>query len=262
MMKVEDVKVKMDAAYDKWQKRLATTQKLRDRMEKNWQIIVKNGWDKYLQENGEFNPWEVKRITGSDKAFDITYKYNDAKDAIVESEKKEPEVEKVYRGWVEKYNNAIKFTAEVEEMPKIFKDVIALLATEWTSWDVNDRERMKKMRAELPAYKYGMTKEEREEYNKAYNNYRKAFPITRENELKQSDEYLYKKNEDEATMYMKDLIHRIKNRVGEITNLENIHFVGKALNGYVEGTLGKAYIDTILAGGYNIQRLHYRVLVK
>ena len=262
MMKVEDVKVKMDAAYDKWQKRLATTQKFRDRMEKNWQIIVKNGWDKYLQENGEFNPWEVQRITSSDKAFDITYKYNDAKDAIVESEKKEPEVEKVYRGWVEKYNNALKFTAEVEEMPEIFKQVIALLATEWTAWDVNDRERMKKMRAELPAYKYGMTKEEREEYTRAHNNYRKAFPITRENELKQSDEYLYKKNEDEATMYMKDLIHRIKNRVGEITNLENIHFVGKALNGYVEGTLGKAYIDTILAGGYNIQRLHYRVLVK
>ena len=79
MMKVEDVKVKMDAAYDKWQKRLATTQKFRDRVEKNWQIIVKNGWDKYLQENGEFNPWDVKRETGSDKAFDVTYKYNDAK---------------------------------------------------------------------------------------------------------------------------------------------------------------------------------------
>ena len=48
-MKVEDIKVKMDAAYDKWQKRIATTQKMRDRATKNWDIIVKNGWDKYLQ---------------------------------------------------------------------------------------------------------------------------------------------------------------------------------------------------------------------
>ena len=187
---------------------------------------------------------------------------NDAIDAAKESEKKEPEVEEVYKNWVKKYNDAIKFTAEVDEMPEIFKEVIALLATEWTAWDINDRERMKKMRAELPAYKYGMTKEEKEEYTKAHNNYRKTFPITRENELKQTDEYLYKKNEDTATVYMKDLVHRIKNRVGEITDMKNIHFVGKALNGYVEGTLGKAYIDTILAGGYNIQRLHYRVLVK
>ena len=261
-MKVEDLKVKMDAAYDKWQKRLATTQKMRDRAAKNWKIIVANGWDKYIEENGEINPWTVRKETGSEKAFDITYKYTDAVRAIVESEKKEPEVEEIYKNWVKKYNDAIKFTAEVNEMPEIFKEVIALLANEWTAWDINDRERMKKMKAELPAYKYGATKEERAEYTRAHNNYRKTFPITRENDLNQSDEYLYKKNEDTATVYMKDLVHRIKNKVGEITNLENIHFVGKALNGYVEGTLGKAYIDTILAGGYNIQRLHYRVLVK
>ena len=261
-MKLEDVKAKMDAAYDKWQKRVATTAKMRARADKNWEIIKKNGWDKYLQENGEFNPWDVRRETGSDKAFDITYKYNDAIDAEAESKKKEPEVEQIYKNWVVKYNNALKLAKDIEEMPQIFKDVVALLAEEWTDWDRRDRERMKKMREELPAYKYGMTKEERAEYTRAHNNYRQSFPISRENDLKQSDEYLYKKNEDEATMYVKDLIHRIKNRVGEITNLENIHFHGKALNGIVEGTTGTAVIETILAGGYNIQRLHYRVLVK
>ena len=87
-------------------------------------------------------------------------------------------------------------------------------------------------------------------------------PLRRENDLKQSDEYLYKKNEDTATVYVKDLIHRIKDRVGEITNLQNVHFSGKAPNGIVEGTLGTCRLETILAGGYNIQRLHYRVLVK
>jgi len=262
MMKVEDVKIKMDAAYDRWQKRIATTKKFKDRADRNWQAIVKNGWDVYMDDMGRINPYTVKDVTGDPKAFDVIYGWEDNVYNAAESVKKEAEEQKKYEGWVKKYNDALKLAKDVEEMPQIFKDVVAMLAEEWTSWDIKDRERMKKMRAELPAYKYGATKEERAEYIKAHNDYRKAFPITRETELKQSDEYLYKKNEDEATMYMKDLIHRIKNRVGEITNLQNIRFSGKALNGIVEGTMGSVRLETILAGGYNIQKLHYRVLVK
>ena len=261
MMKVEDIKVKMDAAYDRWQKRIATTKKFQDRADKNWQLIVKNGWDAYMDERGNINPYDVKNATGNPKAFDIIYAWEDNVYNAKESAKKEPEEQKKYEGWVQKYNKALKFAKDVEEMPQIFKDTIAMLAEEWTEWDRNARERMKKMKAALPAYKYGATKEERDAYYKAYNDYRTAFPISRENDLKQSDEYLYKKNEDEATAYMKDLIHRIKDRVGEITNMENIHFSGKALNGVVEGTMGSVRLETILAGGYNIQRLHYRVLV-
>ena len=259
-MKVEDIKAKMDAAYDKWQKRIATTQKFRDRAEKNWNIIVANGWDKYIQENGEFNPWNVKRETGSDKAFDITYKYNDAKDAIIESKKKEPELEQIYKNWVKKYNDAIKFISEVDEMPEIFKETIKMLAEEWTAWDIAKREEIKKAHKAVDDIPY--EGETREIHRKAYAEFRKRYKFSVEQAYSKTDEEFYKKNEDTATAYMKDLVHRIKNKVGEITNMKNIHFSGKALNGFVEGTLGTAYIETILAGGYNIQRLHYRVLVK
>lgn len=260
MMKIEDIKVKMDAAYDKWQKRIATTQKFKERANKNWEIIVKNGWDIYLHEDGEFNPWEVKKETGSDKAFDITYKYNDAIDGAKESEKKEPEVEEIYQNWVKKYNDAIKFTAEVDEMPEIFKETIKMLAEEWTAWDIAKREEIKKAHKAVDDIPY--EGETREEHRRAYAEFRKLYKYSIEQAYNKTDEEFYKKNEDTATAYMKDLVHRIKNKVGEITNMRNIHFSGKALNGMVEGTLGKAYIDTILAGGYNIQRLHYRVLVK
>ena len=37
---------------------------------------------------------------------------------------------------------------------------------------------------------------------------------------------------------------------------------GPVLNGIVQGELGKVRIESILAGGYNIQKLHIRVLVK
>lgn len=261
MMKVTDIKVKMDAAYDRWQKRIATTTKFQARADKNWKIIVDKGWDKYMDEGGNINPYAVQDVTGDPKAFDVIYAWEDAIYNAQESKKKEPEEQKKYEGWVEKYNMALKFAKDVDEMPEIFKKVIGLLATEWTAWDMDSKQRMKKWKAELPAYRYGMTKEERAEYTKAHNDFRRTFPISREHELNQSEEVLYKKNEDEATAYAKDLVHRIKDRVGEITNLEHIHFAGKALNGIVEGTLGSVRLETIMAGGYNIQRLHYRVLV-
>ena len=52
-----------------------------------------------------------------------------------------------------------------------------------------------------------------------------------------------------------------KKKVGEITEWK-LWFTSKALNGYVTGTKGSATIETIIAGGWNIQRRHNRVLVK
>ena len=65
----------------------------------------------------------------------------------------------------------------------------------------------------------------------------------------------------EAKMWVLDLVNRVEEKVGQITNWK-LWFASKALNGYVEGTKGSATIETIFAGGYNIQCLHQRVLVK
>lgn len=60
-----------------------------------------------------------------------------------------------------------------------------------------------------------------------------------------------------------DLYHRCTAAVGVITDATGL-YVGEngSLNGYIVGEAGKASIETIRAGGYNIQCLHYRVLVK
>lgn len=60
-----------------------------------------------------------------------------------------------------------------------------------------------------------------------------------------------------------DLYHRCSAVVGIITDATGLES-GKngSINGVVVGEDGKAEVETILAGGYNIQCLHYRVLVK
>lgn len=55
---------------------------------------------------------------------------------------------------------------------------------------------------------------------------------------------------------------RIRKEVAEIVKVDLMIGIDGSLNGYVQGTAGKVTITTIGAGGYNIQRYHYRVLVK
>lgn len=59
-----------------------------------------------------------------------------------------------------------------------------------------------------------------------------------------------------------DLYYRCSAVVGIIKDATGITMgMNGSLNGIVVGDEGKASVRTILAGGYNIQRLHYRVLV-
>ncbi|WP_035796411.1 hypothetical protein [Clostridium akagii] len=68
---------------------------------------------------------------------------------------------------------------------------------------------------------------------------------------------------DEVDRKRIDLYTRCSAKVGLITDATGL-YIGEnlSLNGFVIGENGKAEIKTIFAGGYNIQCLHYRVLVK
>ena len=59
-----------------------------------------------------------------------------------------------------------------------------------------------------------------------------------------------------------ELVDKVTKYTGEITDVSDLH-IGRdgTLNGIVEGQSGKARIETIGAGGYNIQCYHYRCLV-
>lgn len=58
------------------------------------------------------------------------------------------------------------------------------------------------------------------------------------------------------------IIERTNEIVGEITDASNLKVGSKGdLNGYIIGTRGTAKVQTIGAGGYNIQCFHFRTLI-
>lgn len=76
------------------------------------------------------------------------------------------------------------------------------------------------------------------------------------------EDWLKVQMDREADRKRKDLISRITKTTGEIVNASGLHIGDNgSINGIVEGTDCKAMVETIMAGGYNIQCLHYRVLV-
>lgn len=76
-------------------------------------------------------------------------------------------------------------------------------------------------------------------------------------------ERIIKAIEREAISKEKNLIARVNKVVGTILESFDLHIgYDGSLNGGIIGESGICTINTIYAGGYNIQCLHYRVLVK
>lgn len=76
-------------------------------------------------------------------------------------------------------------------------------------------------------------------------------------------EYLEPIIERERKSKLDKFNYKINSKVGEILDASNLHIgMDGNINGYIMGERGKLSIRTILSGGYNIQCLHYRILVK
>lgn len=138
----------------------------------------------------------------------------------------------------------------IKDIPENMKQMQIELVDRWDTWDKSRRESLKEEYSEL-GYKEFMKHHTVADYEFRY----------------KTDEQIHNSNVQDAKALIIDLYNRVKDITGEITDWSNIHAeVGTwgmtVLNGYVEGKEGRASVESILAGGYNIQRLHIRVLVK
>lgn len=80
--------------------------------------------------------------------------------------------------------------------------------------------------------------------------------------IQNSNEYINKVIEEDAEIRRNKLKTQVEKKIGNIVKCLLIRSENGGFDGWIEGEDNKIYIQTIVAGGYNIQKAHYRTLIK
>ena len=158
------------------------------------------------------------------------------------------EIEKMIAKYEAQMGKADEDEEILREVPENMKRMQSELVERWNEFDKERREKIRKDRKEL----------DRDEWHRRYSraDYEMMF---------KTDEEIDRENNKDAKALILDLIRRVKAITGEITDWSNITaeqgtWGFTVLNGFVVGKQGRCKVESILAGGWNIQRLHVRVL--
>ena len=137
----------------------------------------------------------------------------------------------------------------ITDLPDVLRKLQEELVMRWDKWDMERRDKIIADYRELD-YK---------EFSRKYTHADVMFKS-------KTDEQIHDDNVQAAEDLIIDLIYRVRSITGDITDWSNIRATAgtggfTVLNGTVIGKEGIACVESITAGGYNIQRLHIRVLV-
>lgn len=128
-----------------------------------------------------------------------------------------------------------KEAAREAAMPAQLKTFRDEVVENWTAYDIEQRDKNPRLRPDC----YGW----------------------------RTDEQLRESNLRDANAMIDNFLFRVEKAVGKAADFSLLRvrngnsMEGAAINGYVTGENGRAKVQTAAAGGWNIQRFHYRVLV-
>ena len=261
MMNTVDIKEKIKKAEETVAKKEATLKKYEAKAEKIKNQILERGWDleagryQLHDENGDM----------TDEAHDCYWTFCDYEHTLEDIKRTREAIEEkkeILVKWENKFKATIEKEATISTFPDIFKEFQEYVVDMWNTWDKNRRKFLRdeyeKMRAE------DTSRNHMDSYKKFIDKYK----YSGYNFMSITDEEINKDNVKASERLIMNLWNRIKDIVGEVTDYSGLHLTqgneweGTVINGVVEGTNGKAIVETIEAGGYNIQKFHYRTLVK
>lgn len=247
-MNTETLKERIKKALQKIEKKQNSLNKKITQVEKKYTALGKLGVS---------NPSEmdIKEYVNSENIDDIYEIYCDVETLQDNIRSDKNEIAELKQK-IEKYKKQLDAELEKENLlsdniPEVFVKLQSDLVDNWNVWDKERRNDLKKVFRELGsrgAFKNGYTKADYEFKDR-------------------TDEQINSTNIRNAESLIIDLYNRVKDITGEVTDWKGIKASEgnngfTVLNGIVNGVKGSAEIESILAGGYNIQKLHIRVLVK
>lgn len=245
-MKIITLQERIEKATQKIEKKQNTILKKTAQIEKKYSALKKLGIED--PENRD-----VEEFRDTENWHDIYWTYAEIGHLKEDITRGGKEIEATKKT-LEKYEAQLAGEIEKEsifltEVPEVFKDLIDELAETWDLWDEARKERLRKVYKEL-----------------GYREFIKEYTYADYEFMSISSEKIHADNERDAKALVLDLYYRVKAVTGEVTDWDEIHATQgtngfTVLNGYVTGKEGRAKVESILAGGYNIQRLHIRVLV-
>ena len=241
-MKLTTLKERIANAEAKIARKQGTIEKKTATIAKKQAKLVKLGFDAEATEN---------ECIKNDEAFWLAVDIKRLREDIERGGREIEETKKTLENYKAQLAGAVERESIItREIPESMKRMQTELVTEWDRFDKQHRDTVREAYAAL-GYKQFLKEFSYADYELRY---------------KTNDE-IHRDNVNAAEAFVLNLYNRVKEITGEVTDWKGIHLEEgtdwfPTLNGTVRGKEGTATVESILAGGDNIQRLHVRVLVK
>lgn len=301
-MKIEDLQARLQKATEKVHKIEGTIERHKKAAKKKRDAVIKLGVDPdktdYMEFAGKYDDlsrsiyWALSEY--QDKLRDIRESKKKLEDAkvvannwanklqfeIYKEEQIEKCVPKIIKEFVENWKKLviqwhIENYKRLMEFEKTFRDKENAVKREYilTSGEYDDTL-ARGMTVDqimgwcLSSNKYNKFAEEKGVGYKQYKEKKSSFGAMalRLQDIRNEKDrmnYLEKVVEQDKKTLILDLMARINKVVGNIKDASGLYIGDKGeINGFIVGDSGRAKVETISAGGYNIQCFHFRTLVK
>lgn len=149
----------------------------------------------------------------------------------------------------------IQLPKELAEFEAIYRELLIKETLELVS-DIRDEYNT--LKAENPSKTMEITGYLIDKYNKSI--------IDEVIRFRSNNQFFIDKCTKQSLTLFTNLLNKVSSKVGNITDLSDLTTTSGnneiVLNGVVTGQNGKVKVQSILAGGHGVQRLHIRTLIK
>lgn len=242
---------------------------------------VRNVWeahkDEVLKAHGDSNDYYRILTEGQWENVENAY-YNlfDYIESIKNAQRDIAEKEKTLETYKNRLAEAEERDSVFETMPDCMREFLDSIIESWDIWDKMRRESVKKEREEY----YALNDEYRKAVREHGRNSDEARGINREmREIEEnhsrfewidlpyfSDDQIHERNVKAGKALVLDLYDRVSAITGGFQTADGLKMTRgnngfAVINGFVTGNGRTAKVQSVGAGGYNIQRFHIRTLV-